>query len=82
MLQGNPILEMTVYIADFLSGDVLSLSISNDPLSILDLLLIARISTRCLILNYRSYPESRYSLGYKPIQSSPTAMHSIMGYLI
>jgi len=73
---------MTVYITDFLSGDVLSLSLSNDPLSILDLLLIARILARCLILIYKSYLECRDSLARKPILSSPTAMRSIMGYLI
>ena len=82
MLQGNPILEMTAYIDDFLSGDVLSLSISNDPLSILGLLLIVGISTRFLILHYRSYPECRYSLRHILILSSPTAMRPIMGYLI
>jgi hypothetical protein len=43
MLYGKPILEITVYITDFLSGDVLSLSISNDPSRTLYLLLIVRI---------------------------------------
>jgi len=37
---------MTAYIGDFLAVDVLSLIQSNDPLNILDLLLIVSLTVR------------------------------------
>ena len=46
MLYGYPNLDMLAYIGYFLSVDVLSFFKSNDPLSILDLLLIVRITAR------------------------------------